>query len=375
MAIIEVITHTYHVISFVMILVCLLATARIQAMVTGRCDNCHTMHNSQDGAPMATYGADGSSWKDTGPYDALTRGSCLGCHGMGESSKIATIGGSEIPQVYHTDSEDLAGGNFAYITGAKGSGASEAKGHNVIDLGSIDETLTDAPGFSHVSVRNTELTCAGANGCHGYRYIAGDSGLRNLKGTHHRNVDGPCEIAEDVHDSYRFLFGVRGLENTIDKWQNKDSDSHNEYYGAPTPMGVDQTDCTSCHSMIPAVLRPSTNTISGFCATCHGDFHLTAGIGGDSMSPFTRHPTDVVLPDTGEYAAYTTYNENAPIGRTAVPGTISNTVTPGADVVTCLSCHVAHASDYPDMLRWDYSMIRAGGNGSDGCCICHTQKG
>ncbi|MDY6843423.1 MAG: hypothetical protein SVW57_04960, partial [Thermodesulfobacteriota bacterium] len=36
------------------------------AQITGECSNCHTMHNSQDGSPMATYGADGQPWKGTG---------------------------------------------------------------------------------------------------------------------------------------------------------------------------------------------------------------------------------------------------------------------------------------------------------------------
>ncbi|MDY6844335.1 MAG: hypothetical protein SVW57_09635, partial [Thermodesulfobacteriota bacterium] len=35
------------------------------AQITGECSNCHTMHNSQDGSPMATYGADGQPWKGT----------------------------------------------------------------------------------------------------------------------------------------------------------------------------------------------------------------------------------------------------------------------------------------------------------------------
>jgi len=41
------------------------------AKVTGRCDNCHTMHNSQAGSVMATYGADSMPWKGTGPYAVL----------------------------------------------------------------------------------------------------------------------------------------------------------------------------------------------------------------------------------------------------------------------------------------------------------------
>ena len=53
------------------------------AKVTGVCVNCHTMHNSQNATIMATYGAAGQPWTGTGPYPALTRADCLGCHGMG----------------------------------------------------------------------------------------------------------------------------------------------------------------------------------------------------------------------------------------------------------------------------------------------------
>jgi hypothetical protein len=41
----------------------------------------------------------------------------------------------------------------------------------------------------------------------------------------------------------------------------------------------------------------------------------------------------------------------------------------------CLSCHGAHATDYPDILRWNYDTMNAGGGGLDvGCFTCHTQK-
>jgi hypothetical protein len=348
------------------------------ARITGNCVNCHTMHNSQNGAAMATYGADGKPWKGSGPYGALTRGTCLGCHGTGNANKIVSIGGSDIPQVYHTDNTgDLAGGNFAYILGAKGSGASDAKGHNVIDLGNIDDVLTDAPGRFHTPMaRNTELTCAGNNGCHGWRaFNSSGSGLTSLKGAHHQNTDGKCDVADQNYNSYRFLRGVKGLENNgTYKWQNYNADNHNEYYGDITPMAGNG--CQNCHNSghSSMYVEPANHTISGFCATCHGNFHLKEGIGGDTNAPFTRHPTDVVLPATGEYAAYTNYNVQATVGRQTVPDSVSNTVTPGSDIVTCLSCHAAHATNYADMLKWDYSAMVAGGGGSGGCFTCHTQK-
>ena len=351
-----------------------------QAKVTGVCSNCHTMHNSQGGSEMATYGADGKAWKTDEAQSALLRGTCLGCHGMGTANKIETIDGSHIPQVYHTDSQDLAAGNFAYIVGDKGSGASDAKGHNVIDLGKNDGALTDPPGEYHINtVENTELTCAGKNGCHGWRAFSDSgSGVSSLKGAHHANVDGKCDSATEVYNSYRFLRGVKGLENTTDKWQNKDADSHNEYYGATAPMDITPIeigcDSTECH-FTATDIRPSNNTISGFCATCHGKFHSIQGIGGDTISSFTRHPTDIVIKNSYEYQYYTSYSVEATVGRTTVPDAMSSTVSPGTDVVTCLSCHAAHGTDYPDILKWDYDgMIAGGGGNTGGCFTCHTTK-
>ena len=195
----------------------------------------------------------------------------------------------------------------------------------------------------------------------------------SLKGAHHNNVDGKCYIADDIYNSYRFLFGVKGLENTHDKWQNESNTSHNEYFGATTPMNVEGCGASACHYKATTI-RPSNNTISGFCATCHGNFHSIQGIGGSTTSPFTRHPSDVVIPNEGEYQYYTTYSVEAPPGRTTVPDSVSSTVTPGSDVVTCLSCHAAHATDYPDMLKWDYNEMVAAGGGSGGCFTCHTTK-
>ena len=354
------------------------------AKITGPCANCHTMHNSQNGAAVDMYGAAGKPWKVTGPLPALTRGTCLGCHGMGTASKIVTIGGSEIPQVYHTEgtglATDLAGGNFAYILNAKPRVTADGNsaGHNVVALGQNETILTVPPSgeIGHpMSVTNTNLRCAGKFGCHGTRLDAAKSELQQLKGAHHQNVDGKCNTADTNYNSYRFLRGVKGLENTgTYKWQNYDANNHNEYFGATTPMSMPPgCAAAACHGPDMAAM-PANNTISGFCATCHGSFHSLQGIGGDTSSPFTRHPTDVVLKGSGEYASYITYSVEAPVARQTVFDSITSTVTPGTDVVMCLSCHSAHATPYADILKWDYTSMIAGGGGSGGCFTCHTQK-
>ncbi|MFH7319795.1 hypothetical protein ACHHRT_04185 [Desulfurivibrio sp. D14AmB] len=359
------------------------------ATIRGVCGDCHTMHNSQDGGSMAFDGGSQVS-------PMLLRDSCVGCHAMNLGEKIVTSGGNAFPQVYHTDpSGDLAAGNFAYISGTKGGGADDRKGHNVIDLLDQDSRLYPPPGgmrfFFHDdggNVNRGNLTCAGTNGCHGYRTgdgFANDlgSGVKALQGAHHGNVGGLLNTALTLPESYRFLLGVKGLENPNpdDRWQNASPSSHNEYFGAATP-GAHYPDCGACHSPIDGHIRTPNGTISGFCATCHGNFHtLTAaassGIGPDTISPFLRHPTDIVIRNSGEYADYNTYSITAPVGRQVLPATPSSEVTPGSDTVTCLSCHLAHASDYPGMLRFDYSRMMAheGGDFSGvGCFACHTTK-
>jgi predicted CXXCH cytochrome family protein len=302
----------------------------------------------------------------------LLKGDCLGCHGIG-TSKIVLLGTSEVPQVYHSDATgDLAGGNFKYIEDG------DNRGHNVIELGMLEGTLSEPPGHHSPSSIEVNITCSGISGCHGKR----KSG-EILKGAHHKNVDGKLDTADQIYNSYRFLFGVKGYENTTGsyKWQNYNTNNHNEYFGANTPMSFSGSECaTICHS--PQGVQPANHTISGFCGTCHREFHTVQGIGGDTSSPFERHPTDIILPGgSTEYANYNgighAYSVQAPVARTVVPDSISNTVSPGSgtDVVMCLSCHMAHASNYPDMLRWDYSAIFAGGGtNNNGCFICHTKK-
>ena len=90
-----------------------------------------------------------------------------------------------------------------------------------------------------------------------------------------------------------------------------------------------------------------------------------------------RHPSDVLIPDSGEYADYSEYNALAPVAKEEIDDGMKNSsvVTPGTDIVTCISCHRPHGSPYPDMLRWDYASCQAGAANSEcGCFICHTAK-
>jgi hypothetical protein len=357
----------------VMLLLLMSSPSGLFAAVTGVCSNCHNMHNSQDG----TLESKGGSREFL--LNTQTGTDCWGCHAVGTGNNIDPLTGA--PQIRHTNISDLAGGNFAYVTGDKAgvNGNSVTRGHNVIDTGVIDNNFsagTYPPGDeffqSGEGLTNNRFTCAGKFGCHGDRTASDE--LSAIAGAHHESdsvlkfgsIDESSQ-GSSVGTSYRFLSGVKGGEDS--DWQATESkNDHNEYKGADG--GTEST-----------AISPGGSTMSGFCAECHGNFHGDASDVGGGGSPWKRHPADVSLPGAGtEYDQYTSYNLQVPVARTVIQNSPGSEVNPGGtsdDIVMCLSCHRAHASPYKDILRWDYSSMIAGTNGNSagtGCFVCHSSK-
>lgn len=366
--------------------------------IGGPCVNCHTMHNSQDNQPMNLANDFDTPGR---PNDSLLRASCLGCHAQGANA-LELIGTDLVPQVYHTEfTNNLAGGNFYYV-----ENESSARGHNIAALTGTDSVLLYPPGgirqtfhFGASDLVTTDnLTCSSTlsandwGGCHGNRssYLPSHVGI---SGAHHDNRGGGAAVDPAIDDmepghSYRFLLGVKGYESA--DWEYaKTVSNHNEYFGLSQPVSLSGCDnvANGCHG--DGGVRAPDGTISQFCATCHGNFHTlrvgsgndttgnSSGVGDDAVSPFIRHPTDLAIPASGEYSAYTTYNLQAPVARPTVYAAPSSTVVPGTDIVMCLSCHYSHGSEYNDMLRWSYSSMIAGSGGAysnTGCFVCHSTK-
>lgn len=349
------------------------------AKVTGRCDVCHTMHFSQDGA----------DWDDSGgPHGKLLVNNCAGCH------TGTNTGTNTTPYVYSASepgylTNTLAGGNFYWMRNVD-----DTMGHNVLDLWTTDGEGQDenisrtdgAPGDS----RGAGCT----NSCHkslAWELTPGeyDQSLRNgcqgchIKVRHHADDGtGTKYVNTEAQGWYRFLAmhqgtaaqdnGVEGIEDA--NWQNtKSSTDHNEYLGVP----VDKTGLTTL----------ANHSMTAYCCGCHGAFHeenILAATGTGSQSPWLRHPSDFVIPsDTSlEYSGMsTTYDPLSPVARPAgfnwTGDTPSGTVAPGTDMVMCLSCHVPHGSPNSDLLRWDYDGMVAGGGGvttDTGCFYCHITK-
>ncbi len=349
--------------------------------ISGQCSNCHTMHNSQKGSgEVQTYSGGSITTSDT-PQQNLLKADCIACH-AGPPGRITSSGA---PIVVHTTQptgqgagKTLAGGDFWWV--ATGLGGSDSRGHNVSGLALADGSITPAntppgwdagatTGFTFGAVGSTwasnQLTCAGQYGCHGSHGATG-----GITGAHHGNTGGTATQAgavdsppTTVGSSYRFLAGISGKEETGWNW-SETSGTHNEYFGA--------NDTTLRGSA--GTVYGKKDTISFSCAECHGKFHSYIDDTAQG-SPWLRHPTDIALKGTGEYASYTAYSTEAPVARPTVLSGSNGTVTPGTDIVMCLSCHRAHGSPEPDLLRWTYSGMVAGGGGADtGCFTCHTTK-
>lgn len=370
--------------SFLILLSVALISGSAYAL-SGQCSNCHTMHNSQNGTRMAD--------RDT-PYDNLLMATCIGCHTGPVATERKNSFGA--PIVLGTvdpggqgGTSTLAGGDFWWV---KQGTANDALGHNVAGIASIDSKIGRKPPGWYAGATpgalsdgqindgsdtwSTQLTCAGKYGCHGTHATTAVTPEAGIRGSHHSNTGLTATRAENattVGGSYRFLGGINGLEHS--NWNyNESASSHNEYFGENDTTNRNQG-YTGYHN---------NRTISYSCAQCHGIFHSQID-DTSTGTPWLRHPTDIVLPSTAgkEYSAYTNYSIVAPVARPTVPTSSGPTVTAGdfnsddGAIVMCLSCHRAHGSPEPDLLRWSYSGMIAGttgGGATTGCFTCHTTK-
>jgi hypothetical protein len=397
----------------VVILVALTAMLMVYGMadakVHGLCVNCHTMHNSENGAPMAIE-ADGG-WSggvldgtpQADPIPHLLRANCIGCHSNQTADTIVDLGdGNRIPIVRNVGiapTNPLAGGNFYWVE------TDDAKGHNIM---STDMTLNPTepvtmaslvleggtnPGVPGGPIEGTAFHCD--NACHlnlhnptrsGYT-ITGCQGCHYVQFHHkdHGTVTSSNPRAADP--TYRYLTGhhyfSRGLSNYVANdsagGSIEDPNWEQDHQNSATRGNVYKV-----YGVVPGVINSDNRSVSALCAACHEIFHMTDDPGTTEVegqkqttqegNVWIRHPADQNMPTTGEYASYT-YNTEAPVGYT-------NTATFSGAQVMCISCHRTHGSPNDNMLRWAYvstdpggsTMNAAGGNNTTGCFRCHTTK-
>ncbi|MBD3298928.1 MAG: hypothetical protein GF341_09755 [candidate division Zixibacteria bacterium] len=284
------------------------------------CNGCHTMHNSQDNAPVD---ADNAAGNDYLLVDETASDVCLGCHATGLGAVFATDpltpaplkgGGNFIFLLEDNLNDGHAGGDPAnWIPG-------DAAGHNLNAPGyglSADLTNTQAPGGAFNS---SWLGCSSCHDPHG-------------------------------NTNFRMLYGAGDVQDGLATFTN----------AAPEASGL---------SIFFGSESPSSHTayasgMSEWCANCHGDFHNT------TYPSVLKHPTGVAI-GPAIASAYNAYNGTSNIGGgdpalaylPEVPFedadtsyTTSSTQGPtSSSKVMCLTCHRAHATSAPDAGRWDFSV-------------------
>ncbi len=327
------------------------------------CGGCHSMHSPDPAGTSLLIGPDGSS-------------TCLSCH---QQAGLLT------PSSYHisTASADMPagtaplqrtpGGDFGWlkktytftVRGTLNTEEGQTHGHNIIASGASYGYVadTDNPTSPGGSYPNGQLGCASCHNPHGkYRRLPDGTISRSggpivRSGSYNNSAD---PVAGEAVGAYRLLNGAGYTTDGVTFAGNP---------SAVAPSTYNQTEATNLVRVAYGTIATSGHENWGrWCATCHSDMHSTTNY---------VHPVDQSLSGiAGTYNSYvksgdltgthgSAYQSLVPFAKGATVTTYAglralsannNTVLDGpvgSDQVTCLSCHRAHASGFPEMLRWN----------------------
>ncbi|MFH0811050.1 MAG: cytochrome c3 family protein [Pseudomonadota bacterium] len=377
------------------------ASAKVKVAM---CHRCHTMHDSEDGNSVFKSNMETASV--SGPAENLLNTTCVGCHTYTGSDGLLIDPTYNTPFVYDTMGPSggigLAGGNFYWVAAKSGFvphvnskegddtyatdvlKAKDSRGHNVWGISNRDVRFPDeAP----LIIWHYNGYDPGNCLCHDTLAARAEEPLFNLEGCQgcHCKVDHHGAI-QDSNQWYRWLIAphkmpagapighVEGIGD--DNWEaTKSSADHNQYKGT---SGVYSREDGESY-------LNNYKTTTAFCLGCH----IVAGQTGEDSS-WHRHPTDVKLSKVGYWSQTTKalYDPLVPVGRTdlekfatSYAGTdkpAKSAVRPDTDVVICLSCHRAHGSPNPFMLRWPYTLLNKQNKDTiklgTACRVCHRDK-
>lgn len=338
---------------------------------TGECTGCHSMHDANATSGRLLKQSDASSV-------------CLSCHqdsnASGPSAHLVSTPESKMPSGV-APLQRTPGGDFGWLkkhytyTASTGQPASSgtrsvasaggtqengaSHGHNIVaaDFGYVaDPTNTIAPGGSFSAA---SLSCTSCHDPHGsYRRTADGSVVQNgaaISGSgSYRSSDTPSGAS--AVGVYRLLAGEGYSRGGV------------TYTGAPVALAPDDYNRAESSTQTRVAYGHGTGkgreSWSRWCATCH------------PQSLSTGHSSDVALSAThrSNYAAYVksgdmtgsfdrSYQSLVPFvenvddyGALAAHARSDNSSMGGAqdtDMVTCLTCHRAHASGFEYMMRWN----------------------
>jgi hypothetical protein len=327
------------------------------------CTGCHSMHSPKAGGSFLLIGGDQSS-------------TCLSCHAhagdTGPSSyHIMTLDADAptgVPPKQRTPGGDFGWLRKSYTMTIRGTTSTEdgaTHGHNIVatDFGmSADPTNTTAPGGTFSA---SNLGCQSCHDPHsGNRRLSDGTYVKGatigqatapIIGSGSYNTSATPAAGQAV-GVYRLLRGIN------------DSSQGVTFSGvaiAVAPSTYNQKE--DVNQVRVAYGASGTNTWGNWCATCHPSMHssgnyvhpvdqsLGTGIAnnynayvksGDFTGTSANSFTSLVpfIENTGDITTLKGHatNNNSQLGGPAT-----------SDKVACLSCHRAHATGWPDMLRFN----------------------
>ncbi len=335
------------------------------------CGGCHSMHSPAPGGSFLMIGTDASS-------------TCLSCHehagDTGPSSyhistAVADMGVG-VPPKQRTPGGDFGWLKKTYSFTIRGTTTNEdgsTHGHNIIAVDKgyvVDPTNATAPGGSFVSAK---LACNSCHDQHGQFRRLSDNTIAKTgapiiaSGSYAVNTTNPSYAEPPALGTalgvYRLLAGS-GFTSS-----NTSTALFTGVPAAKAPNTYNQTEATNQVRVAYGVNLAGGHTTWGqWCGTCHGAMHSSGNY---------VHPVDTQLGPTTTLANYNSYVKSGDLGGAAATAfsslapfatnngnyatlaglATSNTATSAGpatgDQVTCLSCHRAHATGWPEMLRFN----------------------
>ena len=327
------------------------------------CSGCHSMHSPKVGGTFLLIGGDQSS-------------TCLTCHehagDTGPSSYHISTAPADMPPSV-PPKQRTPGGDFGWLkktysftvrgTTTVEEGASH--GHNIVavDFGyAADPSSVTAPGGTFSSA---QLGCQSCHDPHGQvrRLSDGTYGRGATLGTATAPIIGSgsynnsaTPAAGQAVGAYRLL---RGL--------NDASVQGVTFTGVAIAVAPSTYNQGEANTQVRVAYGVSgTNTWGNWCASCHPQMHSAAGY---------VHPVDRALDAVANnYNAYVKSGDLTGLAATSFTSLVpfaentgdiavlkshasnTNSYLNGpatTDQVMCLSCHRAHASGWPEALRWN----------------------
>ena len=336
-----------------------------------QCEGCHTMHNSSGGVAMTN---NGTAIGTANAY--LLQGSdasstCLNCHqgdtADGSTEFLVSTPVSAMP-AGSPPLQLTPGGDFGWLkkdyTWTGGESKGEHHGHNIVaaDYGYVpDSTISVAPGGSAGYPAN-KLGCMSCHDPHGkYRILS--AGVQGTTGKPIRESGsyGAEPDATTAVGVYRLLGGTGYYPESV----GASYAFLNSAILYQAPYAVAPTDYNRSEASSDTRVAYGKFT-DMFCVNCHDLFHSTFANGlvhpvGQSLGSTVRgnynayvKSGDMTGSSATAYLSLVPFQEDNQTSLSFLLGRTTSTAgaVTGAEKVTCLSCHRAHASGFDSMLRF-----------------------